>query len=63
MNSSERPDARILAVMHDWLGPPGVLGERIFARGGTYSTCLPHEGYSSDAPGEWRGLPRRRRRL
>lgn len=50
MNPLDRPDARILTVMHDWLGPPGVLGERIFARGGTYSTCLPHEGYGSDAP-------------
>lgn len=57
MNPIDRLETRILVVMHDWLAPPGVLGERIFARGATYATRLPHEGYSSDAPAERRGLP------
>jgi len=57
MNFTGRPAPGILTVMHDWLGPPGVLGERILARGGTYSTHLPHEGYSSEAPHARRGLP------
>lgn len=55
--------SHLLVIMHDWLAPAGVLGECIIARGATYTTVLPHEGYSSEAPHEPRGLPADHRRF
>lgn len=53
----------VLVVMHDWLAPAGVLGECILERGATYTTVLPHEGYTSQAPHVHRGLPPDHRRF
>ena len=51
------PCRRILVVMHDLIAPAGVLGETILERGDSYDAIAPHDGYSSVAPWETRGLP------
>lgn len=56
-NMSPGGGPSVLVIMHDRLAPAGLLGERIYARGGRYRSIMPHEGYDSNAPHERRGLP------
>jgi GMP synthase (glutamine-hydrolysing) len=48
---------KFMIVQHDAISPPGLLGERILARGAGYDIYRPIQRYASHSPAETVALP------